>query len=90
MRGTPQRKTFEYVNSYPGLTPGRIAEGVGHPVSVVRRIAQTFVNAGLMVYLDGGVYLSTAGRAAAGLRDRLNPNVHSSVDGWLHHGRPVS
>ena len=83
MRGTPQRKTFEYVNSYPGLTRGRIAEGVGHPVSVVSRIVQTFVNAGLMVYLDGGVYLSAPGRATAGLRDRLNPNVvHQLMAGF--------
>ena len=75
MRGTPQRRVFEYVNSHFGLRAGLIADGVGHPPSAVRRIVETFVTAGLMVILDGGVYLSPDGRTAAAVRDRLNPNV---------------
>ena len=82
MQGVPQRKVFEWVNGVHGCTIRRIANGVRHPDSGVNAIVANYVEARLMLVLNGGVYLSPAGRVAAAQRDRQHPNV---VHGRFSH-----
>ena len=90
MQGIPQRKTFEFVNSFPNASVGVIADGVGQPPSELRKklkkeqadgvsdkyvgIIPAFEEAELMVLLDGRLMLPKDGRNAASDRDRQNAN----------------
>ena len=82
LRGKTRTRVFEHVNAYGGTTPRLIAEAIGQPESKVKRIVQDLIEADLVEFLDGGLYLTRRGRTAAAHRDRLHPNA---VHGLLGH-----
>ena len=83
MQGVPQRKVFEWVNGIQGINIRRIAKGIRHPDKEVKNIVDKYVEAELMMLLDGGIYLSPAGRVAAAKRDRQHANLVHGLFSYL-------
>ena len=80
MQGVPQRRVFEWINSFPGSAQGVLASGIGHPPSKVKEVLRAFGDAGLVADLDERAYLELKGRSAAAGRDRQHPNtVHNRL-----------
>ena len=75
MRGVPQRKIYEWVNSFPCCDTRLISLGVRHPQSKIKDGVAAFAAADLMDVLEGCMYLSYYGRIEASHRDRTTSNV---------------
>ena len=82
LRGKARTKVFEHVNGYGGTTVRLIADAIGQPESKVKSMIRDLIDANLVEFLDGGLYLTRKGITVAAHRDRLHPNA---VHGFLGH-----
>ena len=86
-QGVPQRKAFEWVNSFAGSPTGTLASGIGHPSKKVKGMLTAFSDTGLVAIPEHRPYLEHRGRVAASRRDRQNPNaVHGRLGVYTRPG----